>query len=32
MCTACIKYYCETGELFDFDKFLEGGSAPPATE
>jgi hypothetical protein len=28
MCTACIGYYCETGELFDFDKFLEGGSAP----
>ena len=22
MCTACIGYYCETGELFDFDKFL----------
>lgn len=29
MCTACIGYYCETGELFDFDKFLEGGYRLP---
>jgi hypothetical protein len=28
MCVGCIGYYCETGHLFDFDKFLEGGSAP----
>ena len=28
MCVGCIGYYAETGQLFDFDKFLEGGSAP----
>ena len=28
MCVGCIGYYSETGHLFDFDKFLEGGSAP----
>jgi hypothetical protein len=32
MCVACIGYYGETGQLFDFDKFLEGGSASPSTE
>lgn len=26
MCVACIRYYGETGQLFEFDKFLEGGS------
>jgi hypothetical protein len=32
MCVACIRYYKETGQVFDCDKFLEGGSASPATE
>ena len=32
MCVACIGYYAETGQVFDCDKFLEGGSASPATE
>jgi hypothetical protein len=32
MCVACIRYYRETGQLFDFDKFLEGGSTSPSTE
>ena len=28
MCVACMRYYRETGQVFDCDKFLEGGSAP----
>ena len=29
MCVGCIGYYAETGQLFDFDKFLEGGYRLP---
>ena len=28
MCVACMRYYRKTGQVFDCDEFLEGGSAP----